>query len=82
MKLLRIYLFVLFCIVAPIPTFADDCDAGIEAFSDCSDPDSPIPLDDGVWFLIIAAGIYGVRTSAGSLISQVPQIGRMLRFKS
>jgi hypothetical protein len=42
-------------------SFAQECDSKLDPFQECPDTDEPGPLDSGVWILLAAGSVYGVK---------------------
>ncbi|WP_207532402.1 PID-CTERM protein-sorting domain-containing protein [Desertivirga arenae] len=62
MNSLKIFLLAALLLATYTKTLADECDNKLDPFAECPDTDEASPLDSGVWFLLIAAGLYGAKT--------------------
>ena len=62
----------LLAFILPVVVTAQDCTPLDPTFPDCLDPDSPVPIDDGVIVLLIAgvlAGVFYIRNQQTSSLS-------------
>lgn len=50
----------LLVLILPVLVTAQDCTPLDPTFPDCLDPDSPVPIDDGVIVLLVAGILTGV----------------------
>ena len=65
-------MWFLLILILPVLVTAQDCTPLDPTFPDCLDPDSPVPIDDGVIVLLVAGiltGVFFIRRQQTSSLS-------------